>query len=112
MSLHHPSFNSPSCPLPPYRIKRSTLLRLRLLAQPKFRLSDVMRESLQGDALWPILTEPHLSALDRRLQKVLRAVGHCVRRLGKAEVVTGDFIASTDNPHTTEHFSTEWSKVR
>ncbi|XP_076007798.1 pseudokinase FAM20A [Genypterus blacodes] len=94
-------------------IKRSTLLRLKLLAQPKFRLSDVMRESLQGDALWPILTEPHLSALDRRLLKVLRAVGHCIRRLGNDEVITGDFIASADHNQAMEHyFSTEGSKVR
>lgn len=77
-------------------IKRSTLLRLQLLAQPEFRLSDAMRESLRGDALWPVLTEPHLLALDRRLQKVLRVVQRCVRRLGEAEVVTRDFIAPTE----------------
>uniref|UniRef100_A0A3P8PUT1 FAM20 C-terminal domain-containing protein n=1 Tax=Astatotilapia calliptera TaxID=8154 RepID=A0A3P8PUT1_ASTCA len=55
-------------------IKQSTLLRLQLLAQSEFRLSDVMRESLQEDSLRPILTEPHLLALDRRLHKVLRVV--------------------------------------
>uniref|UniRef100_A0A3P8PV75 FAM20 C-terminal domain-containing protein n=1 Tax=Astatotilapia calliptera TaxID=8154 RepID=A0A3P8PV75_ASTCA len=62
-------------------IKQSTLLRLQLLAQSEFRLSDVMRESLQEDSLRPILTEPHLLALDRRLHKVLRVVHQCVRRL-------------------------------
>uniref|UniRef100_A0A3Q3Q778 FAM20 C-terminal domain-containing protein n=1 Tax=Monopterus albus TaxID=43700 RepID=A0A3Q3Q778_MONAL len=67
-------------------IKHSTLLRLHLLARPEFRLSDVMRESLQGDPLRPVLTEPHLLALDRRLQKVLRMVQHCIRRLGRDEV--------------------------
>ncbi|XP_039879218.1 pseudokinase FAM20A isoform X2 [Simochromis diagramma] len=79
-------------------IKQSTLLRLQLLAQSEFRLSDVMRESLQEDSLRPILTEPHLLALDRRLHKVLRVVHRCVRRLGKDEVITEDFFKSTVTP--------------
>ncbi|XP_061823486.1 pseudokinase FAM20A [Nerophis lumbriciformis] len=72
-------------------IKRSTLLRLQLLAQAHFRLSDVMRESLQKDPLQPILAEAHLSALDRRLHKLLKVVQRCVRRLGKDQVITNDF---------------------
>nr|XP_057917225.1 pseudokinase FAM20A [Doryrhamphus excisus] len=76
-------------------IKRSTLLRLQLLAQTQFQLSDVMRESLQKDPLQPILTEPHLSALDRRLHKILRVVQRCVRRLGKDRVISSDFVKST-----------------
>lgn len=79
-------------------IKRSTLLRLQLLSRPQFRLSDVMRESLELDPLRPVLTEPHLQALDRRLLKVLRAVQRCVRRLGEAEVITTDFTESTLTP--------------
>ncbi|XP_062234668.1 pseudokinase FAM20A isoform X1 [Platichthys flesus] len=79
-------------------IKRSTLLRLQLLAQPEFRLSDVMRESLEGDPLRPVLTEPHLLALDRRLQTILRGVRRCVRRLGEEEVITKDFVKSTGRP--------------
>ena len=82
------------------RIKRSTLLRLQLLSRPEFRLSDLMRESLQGDPLRPILTEPHLLALDRRLQKVLRMVQRCIRRLGEEEVITKDFVKSTARPQT------------
>lgn len=89
-------------------IKRSTLLRLQLLARPEFRLSDVMRESLQGDTLRPILTEPHLTALDRRLQKVLRVVQRCVRRLGEDEVITKDFVKSTAKPSV----ATEMRKAR
>ncbi|XP_039991314.1 pseudokinase FAM20A isoform X2 [Xiphias gladius] len=89
-------------------IKRSTLLRLQLLAQPEFRLSDLMRESLEGDPLRPILTEPHLLALDRRLQKILRVVQRCVRRLGKNEVITKDFFKSTAIPQT----ATEMKKTR
>uniref|UniRef100_A0A7N8YEH4 Family with sequence similarity 20 member C, like n=1 Tax=Mastacembelus armatus TaxID=205130 RepID=A0A7N8YEH4_9TELE len=62
------------------RIRRSTLLRLRLLSLPSFRLSDVMRESLAQDPLAgvaPLLSEPHLSALDRRLASVLQVVQAC-----------------------------------
>uniref|UniRef100_A0A7N5ZTU5 FAM20 C-terminal domain-containing protein n=1 Tax=Anabas testudineus TaxID=64144 RepID=A0A7N5ZTU5_ANATE len=62
------------------RIRRSTLLRLRLLTRPGFRLSDVMRESLAQDPLAgvaPLLSEPHLSALDRRLATILQVVQTC-----------------------------------
>uniref|UniRef100_A0A3P9M2D9 FAM20 C-terminal domain-containing protein n=1 Tax=Oryzias latipes TaxID=8090 RepID=A0A3P9M2D9_ORYLA len=62
------------------RIRRSTLLRLRLLSLSDFSLSEVMRESLDQDplaAVAPLLSEPHLSALDRRLSKVLAAVEIC-----------------------------------
>ncbi|XP_030285596.1 BAR/IMD domain-containing adapter protein 2-like 2 [Sparus aurata] len=56
------------------RIRRTTWLRLRLLSLPQFRLSDVMRASLSHDPLHsvaPLLSEPHLAALDRRLKTVL-----------------------------------------
>ncbi|KAM6966103.1 extracellular serine/threonine protein kinase FAM20C-like [Tautogolabrus adspersus] len=62
------------------RIRRSTLLRLRLLSLASFRLSDVMRESLLQDPLAgvaPLLSEAHLSALDRRLAAVLQVVQSC-----------------------------------
>ncbi|KAM8844911.1 extracellular serine/threonine protein kinase FAM20C-like isoform 2-T6 [Spinachia spinachia] len=62
------------------RIRRTTLLRLRLLSLPGSRLSDVMRESLLRDplaAVAPVLSEPHLSALDRRLAAVLQVVEVC-----------------------------------
>ncbi|XP_060882974.1 extracellular serine/threonine protein kinase FAM20C [Labrus mixtus] len=62
------------------RIRRSTLLRLRLLSLTSFRLSDVMRDSLLQDPLAggaPLLSEAHLSALDRRLAAVLQVVQSC-----------------------------------
>lgn len=90
------------------RIKSSTLVRLQLLARPEFRLSDIMRESLEEDPLRPILTEPHLLALDRRLEKVLRVVQRCIRRLGRDEVITKDFVKSTLKPQT----ATEVKKAR
>lgn len=59
--------------------------------QPEYRLSDVMRESLARDPLRPILTELHLQALDRRLERVVRSVNRCVKKLGEAKVVITDF---------------------
>lgn len=72
------------------RIKRTTFLRLQLLAEPEYRLSDVMRDSLLQDPLAPVLTEPHLLALDRRLQLILEAVGKCIDTFGEATVVAND----------------------
>ncbi|XP_053511583.1 pseudokinase FAM20A isoform X1 [Artibeus jamaicensis] len=69
------------------RIKRKTLLHLQLLAQAEYRLSDVMRESLLADQLAPVLTEPHLLALDRRLQIILRTVQGCVEAHGEHSVI-------------------------
>nr|XP_020483406.1 extracellular serine/threonine protein kinase FAM20C-like [Labrus bergylta] len=65
------------------RIRHSTWLRLRLLSLPKYRLSDVMRASLSNDPLHkvaPLLSENHLTALDRRLKTVLETVDRCLKR--------------------------------
>ncbi|XP_015274656.1 PREDICTED: extracellular serine/threonine protein kinase FAM20C-like [Gekko japonicus] len=70
-------------------IKKSTFLRLQLLATEPYRLSDVMRESLAADHLSPVLSEPHLRALDRRLQKVLAVVKSCLTN-GEERVVLLD----------------------
>ncbi|XP_036378602.1 uncharacterized protein LOC118773647 [Megalops cyprinoides] len=75
------------------RIRHSTLLRLRLLSLPQFRLSDVMRESLSQDPLAtvaPLLSQPHLSALDRRLATVLQTVDRCQERHRHHEVIYND----------------------
>ncbi|XP_003221059.2 extracellular serine/threonine protein kinase FAM20C [Anolis carolinensis] len=68
-------------------IKKSTFLRLQLLATEPYRLSDVMRESLALDPLSPVLSEPHLEALDRRLQKVLAMVWGCMENGRHEETV-------------------------
>lgn len=67
-----------------------------------------MRESLERDLLQPVLTEPHLLALDRRLQKILRVVQRCTRRLGEEKVITKDFVRSTARPQAV----TEMREVR
>ncbi|XP_053181726.1 extracellular serine/threonine protein kinase FAM20C-like [Scomber japonicus] len=75
------------------RIRRSTLLRLHLLSLPQYCLSDVMRASLSHDPLHsvaPLLSEPHLAALDRRLKTVLETVSHCQQQKSKDEVIYDD----------------------
>ncbi|XP_073448635.1 extracellular serine/threonine protein kinase FAM20C-like isoform X2 [Aquarana catesbeiana] len=72
------------------RIKKSTLQRLELLGTDPYLLSDVMRESLSADPLPPILSEPHLFALDRRLGLILNAVKQCFQQEGKHKVVYDD----------------------
>lgn len=80
-----------------FRIRRSTWLRLRLLSLPQYRLSDVMRASLSQDPLHsvaPLLSEPHLAALNRRLDTVLETVSRCQERQhgdrGADEVIYDD----------------------
>ncbi|RXM33827.1 Pseudokinase FAM20A [Acipenser ruthenus] len=80
-------------------VKRSTLLRLKLLSQAEFRLSDVMRESLLRDNLPPVLTELHLLALDRRLQRILKAVQKCVKKYGEPHVVAEDITETQQHGH-------------
>jgi Golgi casein kinase, C-terminal, Fam20 len=51
-----------------------------------------MRESLGRDPLAPILWEPHLNALDRRVQIILMTVRDCISRTGSADsVIIADF---------------------
>nr|XP_023691203.1 extracellular serine/threonine protein kinase FAM20C-like [Paramormyrops kingsleyae] len=72
------------------RVRRSTLLRLQLLAKEEYQLSVLMSESLRKDRLAPVLLQPHLDALDRRLQQVLWLLGDCVRKTGYSLVVEDD----------------------
>ena len=52
-----------------------------------------MRASLSHDPLHsvaPLLSEPHLAALDRRLKTVLETVSHCQKQKSKDEVIYDD----------------------
>lgn len=53
-----------------FRVRRSTHFRLQLLAKEEYKLSVLMAESLVRDRLSPILIQPHLEAMDRRLRQV------------------------------------------
>ena len=60
-------------------IRHSTLAKLIKFYQGPTSLSQMMRASLATDALNPILLEPHLDALDRRLSKILHVIHGCLK---------------------------------
>ncbi|XP_006112887.1 extracellular serine/threonine protein kinase FAM20C [Pelodiscus sinensis] len=73
------------------RIRKSTYLRLQLLAKEEYKLSHLMEESLLKDKVAPILYQLHLEAMDRRLRIVLKAVSDCIEKDGYDNVVENDF---------------------
>lgn len=73
-------------------MRKSTYQRLQLLAKEDYRLSALMEESLLQDRLSPVLIQPHLQAMDRRLQVVLQVLAGCVEKEGYANVVEEDLV--------------------
>lgn len=72
-------------------IRYSTLLKLFRFYQGPVPLSQLMQQSMAADALFPILTDTHLRALDRRVRIVLRAVYECIMRGNAvADVIVDD----------------------
>ena len=61
-------------------VRRSTFIKLAKLYIGPERLSSVMDESLKRDPLYPILTDKHLAALDRRVVALLKIVSDCVSK--------------------------------
>ncbi|XP_054913822.1 extracellular serine/threonine protein kinase FAM20C [Poeciliopsis prolifica] len=72
------------------RVRKSTHLRLQLLAKEEYKLSVLMAESMTQDRLDPILIQPHLDAMDRRLRLVLKALSDCIDKEGYGYVVEDD----------------------
>lgn len=59
------------------------------------RLSTAMRQSMAKDPVAPVLWEPHLDALDRRIGIVLQAIRDCIARENSSQqVVHSDKIDS------------------
>ncbi|XP_077067778.1 extracellular serine/threonine protein kinase FAM20C [Siphateles boraxobius] len=81
------------------RVKRTTYLRLQLLAKEEFQLSSLMEESLMQDQLAPILIQPHLEAMDRRLRLVLKVLADCVEKEGFSSVVENDLNGQPSSHH-------------
>ena len=59
-------------------VRKSTLVRMLSLYEGPQPLSDAMRQSLYQDVVSPVLLEPHLHALDRRLATILRTISTCI----------------------------------
>lgn len=60
-------------------IKKNIIFRFYNGPKP---LSDILRESLANDPIAPILWEPHLAALDRRVKIILETVRQCIDEKG------------------------------
>ncbi|XP_034987524.1 extracellular serine/threonine protein kinase FAM20C [Zootoca vivipara] len=82
------------------RIRKSTYLRLQLLAKEEYKLSHLMEESLLKDKIAPILYKLHLEAMDRRLRIVLKAVSDCIEKDGYSNVVENDFVSDVNTMAT------------
>lgn len=66
----------------------STWNRLNLLKAGA--LSSAMRQALTFDPIQPVLAEPHLAALDRRLAGVLATVKQCMESQGPDNTLIED----------------------
>ncbi|VVC24292.1 Hypothetical protein CINCED_3A020534 [Cinara cedri] len=93
-------------------IRKSTLEKLLSFHNEK-KLSERLRESMAEDPLTPILWEPHLVALDRRVGFVLQKIRECLLAAAAAAVKSNEDAASflihgnsgdkdeeTDNKHS------------
>ncbi|XP_075994831.1 extracellular serine/threonine protein kinase FAM20C-like [Genypterus blacodes] len=85
------------------RVKKSTYLRLQLLAKEEYWLSSLMEESLLRDHLSPVLIQPHLQAMDRRLRLVLQVLASCIEKEGHANVVEEDLVGDTSTRRSPGH---------
>lgn len=85
------------------RVRKSTYQRLQLLAKEDYRLSALMEESLLQDRLSPVLIQPHLQAMDRRVQVVLQVLAGCVEKEGYANVVEEDLVRDTATHRSPGH---------
>lgn len=70
----------------------STLEKLLTFVGPgAIPLSERMRASLLGEIVQPLILEPHIRALDRRLKKILGEVHYCITsKRGYQNVVLDD----------------------
>ncbi|KAG5669134.1 hypothetical protein PVAND_017030 [Polypedilum vanderplanki] len=62
-------------------IRASTLETLLKFHNGPKKLSDAMRESMKVDPIAPILIEPHLEALDRRVVIILQGIRDCLKKV-------------------------------
>ena len=85
------------------RVRKSTYLRLQLLAKEEYQLSSLMEESLLRDRLSPVLIQPHLQAMDRRLRLVLQVLAGCVEKESYVNVVEEDLVGDAATHRSPGH---------
>ncbi|CAB1331996.1 unnamed protein product, partial [Coregonus sp. 'balchen'] len=95
---HYETLDERSILAPLYQccmVRVSTWNRLNLLRAGA--LSSALRQALTFDPINPVLTEPHLAALDRRLSGVIATIQQCVESLGPDNTLIEDRMIL---PHT------------
>lgn len=63
------------------QVRATTLNTLLKYHNGEMPLSEVMRKSMANDPIAPILWEPHLIALDRRVLIILNGIRDCIRKI-------------------------------
>uniref|UniRef100_A0A3P8XRK4 FAM20 C-terminal domain-containing protein n=1 Tax=Esox lucius TaxID=8010 RepID=A0A3P8XRK4_ESOLU len=92
-SFGNPALDERSILAPLYQccmVRVSTWNRLNLLRAGA--LSSAMRQALTFDPINPVLAEPHLAALDRRLSGVIETIRQCVESQGPDNTLIEDRI--------------------
>lgn len=69
-------------------LRFSTYIKLKDLYEKKF--SKLLNESLKNDPLYPILTDLHLKAVDRRLIKIFLQLTDCINKYPIPQVIVDD----------------------
>ncbi|XP_055705963.1 extracellular serine/threonine protein CG31145 isoform X1 [Phlebotomus papatasi] len=73
-------------------IRASTLETLLRFHNGK-RLSESMRDSMAKDPIAPVLWEPHLEALDRRVGIILQGIRDCLKKNSHEEVIVSNDLS-------------------
>ncbi|PBC28349.1 Dentin matrix protein [Apis cerana cerana] len=68
-------------------IRQTTLSTLLKFHNGPVSLSEALRKSMAKDPVAPVLWEPHLTALDRRVRVILQAIRDCVNREDSSQIV-------------------------
>ncbi|XP_020284605.1 extracellular serine/threonine protein CG31145 [Pseudomyrmex gracilis] len=68
-------------------IRQTTLATLLRFHNGPMPLSAAMRQSMARDPVTPVLWEPHLEALDRRIDIILKAIRLCIERENSSQQV-------------------------
>lgn len=71
-------------------VRYSTLQKLLLFDMGPLKLSKLLDASTSRDPLYPILTEGHLIAADRRVKIILKEIQKCIQEHSWNEVVLDD----------------------